>query len=114
MSRRVTIEHVLESLRRPVFCLFELSKVRIGRLKRSSEERNETRMSGAVVQTTGNLYYLPSGEGVCIKKCPKSTDLQTYICKYNVQDELDLIEAEFGTLAVRAPGAFSYVGNARK
>lgn len=37
------------------------------------------------------LYYLPNGEGVCVKKCFRKTDLEKFVCRYDVQDELEEI-----------------------
>mmetsp|Transcript_3507 Transcript_3507/g.12781 ORF Transcript_3507/g.12781 Transcript_3507/m.12781 type:complete len:678 (-) Transcript_3507:65-2098(-) len=41
------------------------------------------------VKNTDKLYYLPDGRGVCIKKCPKKSDLEQFYCTYNVQKEID-------------------------
>jgi len=34
------------------------------------------------------LYYLTSGYGVCVKKCPKSTNPEKFYCHDNAQDDL--------------------------
>ena len=43
------------------------------------------------VKSKPKLYYLASGEGVCVKKCPKSTDVEDFICTYNKQADLDAL-----------------------
>ena len=38
-----------------------------------------------------NLYYLPTGDGVCVKKCPRSTNLEKFICRYSEGEILEAI-----------------------
>ena len=57
------------------------------------------------VKSKEYLYYLPTGDGVCIKKCPKSTNLENFICRYNIQDELDAISDD----ATRIDAGYDYV-----
>ncbi|KAJ8608720.1 hypothetical protein CTAYLR_009661 [Chrysophaeum taylorii] len=57
------------------------------------------------VKSKENLYYLPTGEGVCVKSCPKKTNLEAFICRYNIQDELDAIN----DTATRVAKGYDYV-----
>lgn len=34
-------------------------------------------------------YFLPSGAGVCVKRCPSRTDYSAFICKYEHQAAAD-------------------------
>ena len=51
------------------------------------------------VKSKPKLYYLQSGQGVCVKKCPKSTDVESFICTYNAQDDLDAITDDVAYVA---------------
>mmetsp|Transcript_8524 Transcript_8524/g.13090 ORF Transcript_8524/g.13090 Transcript_8524/m.13090 type:complete len:646 (+) Transcript_8524:171-2108(+) len=50
------------------------------------------------VKSKSKIYYLPavgttvSIAGVCIDSCPSTQDTSTFICKYNVSDELTTLE----------------------
>jgi len=56
------------------------------------------------VKAKSKLYYLPTGDGVCVKKCPKSTSVDRFVCTYNVQNDLDAVWASDGEAAYVVEG----------
>jgi len=42
-----------------------------------------------IVEDKEYAYFLPTGQVICIEKCPEDTDYTKFICKYDVQDTID-------------------------
>ncbi|KAJ8605234.1 hypothetical protein CTAYLR_000495 [Chrysophaeum taylorii] len=49
-------------------------------------------------------YFLPSGGVVCLDECPGSTDVDAFVCEYDVQEELDAFIADRDADAYHARG----------
>lgn len=41
-----------------------------------------------MTQEKENIYYLPSGNGVCVKECPTETNYTQFICYDEVYPEI--------------------------
>jgi len=48
----------------------------------------------ADVKDRAKMYYLPTGSGVCIKKCPEKQNAQAFHCTDDAQEKLDKIRAD--------------------